>query len=100
MASESDRATRFKRAAQKEREGFEYLLAGEYDRAIEAFEDTEVIYPAFHQVYEIGRLLRGNRSKLDIPDERRKIFNKIVKKYSWEAPQDLLLELKKKADLS
>jgi len=100
VASESDRATRFKRATQKEREGFEYLLAGEYDRAIEAFEDAEVIYPSFHQVYEIRRLLRGNRSKLDIPNERRKIFDKIVKKYSWEVPQDLLLELKKKADLS
>lgn len=100
VASESDRATRFKRATQKEREGFEYLLAGEYDRAIEAFEDTEIIYPAFHQVYEIGRLLRGNRSKLDIPDERRKIFHEIVKKYSWETPPDLLLELKEKADLS
>jgi len=100
VASESDRATRFKRATQKEREGFEYLLAGEYDRAIEAFEDAEVIYPSFHQVYEIRRLLRGNRSKLDIPNERRKIFDKIVKKYSWEMPQDLLLELKKKADLS
>lgn len=100
VASESDRSTRFKRATQKEREGFEYLLAGEYDRAVEAFEDTEIIYPAFHQVYEIGRLLRGNRSKLDIPDERRKIFLEIVEKYSWEAPRDLLLELKKKADLS
>ena len=75
-------------------------MAGEYDRAIEAFEDTEIIYPTFHQVYEIGRLLRGNRSKLDIPDERRKVFLEIVEKYSWEAPRDLLLELKQKADLS
>jgi len=100
VLSESARSTRLRGATQKEREAFKLLLSGEYDRAIEAFEETEIIYPAFHQVYEIGRLLRRNRSKLEIPDERRKIFIEIANKYSYGAPRDLLLELRKQAGLS
>jgi hypothetical protein len=100
VVSESARSTRLKRATQKEREAFESLLSGEYDRAIEAFEETEIIYPTFHQVYEIGRLLRRNRSKLDIPDERRKIFIEIAQKHSYGAPRDLLFEIRKQAGLS
>lgn len=96
-ASESAGLSRKQRAARKERQAFELLLAGEYDRAIEAFEETEIIYQTFHQVYEIGRLLRRNRSKLDIPEERRKIYKIIVDEMSYGAPRDLLQELRKQA---
>lgn len=78
-------------AVEKEREGFEALLADDIERAIDAFEAAESAYPEFHQVYEIGRSLRRHRAD---PDARRKVMREIVDSYSWKAPSDLLEEIK------
>jgi hypothetical protein len=48
---------RSERAAMLERLGFEALLAGNLDSAINTFQAAEAAYPTFHQVYEIARYL-------------------------------------------
>lgn len=89
--------SRLERASQQEREGFEHLLAGRYDAAIESFERAETIYPSFHSVYEISRLLRRERIQLDDPAGRSRVLLQIADNFSWGAPDDLLKKLREEA---
>jgi len=51
--------------------------------------------------YTEGNLKNGQfRKSYRQSGRKRSSTNSLVKKYPWEVPQDLLLELKKKADLS
>lgn len=86
--------TKFQKASKSERDGFTALLEGRYDDSIAAFEEAERIYPAYHQVYEIGRLLREERNNLTEPEKRKQVFHKIVNKYSWKAPKEMLEKLR------
>jgi hypothetical protein len=87
-------STKFKDASKKEREGFDALISGKYDDAIKAFQDSENIYNSFHQVYELARLIKKNKQDMINEDKRNEIFQLIVDKYSYGAPQDLLDQLK------
>jgi|GEM_PF-5354759 len=88
-------SSKFERAFQKEREGFNQLIAGNFDEAIKAFEEAERIYHGFHQVYEIANLLKEKRSELDDKEQRKRVFKQIIKEKSWKAPADLLEKLEK-----
>ena len=81
-------------AKEKEREGFQNLLDGDYDNAIAAFQAAENAYNSYHNVYEIARLLRQNKSQMNDPAKKKEIFQKIVKDYSYGAPPDLLQQVK------
>ena len=83
--------SKYQKAVQKEREGFNNLIAGDYPEAIAAFEAAEEAYNGFHQVYEIARVLRS--ADLDNPEERNRVFRKIIEEYSWKAPEDALNKL-------
>ncbi len=81
-------------AISEERKGFQNLIDGQYEDAIRAFEAAEKAYPRFHQVYEIGRLLKKNRARLDDPEVRREIFRQIISDMSWKAPSGQLERMK------
>ena len=81
-------------ASQKEREGFENLMAGKYDDAIKAFQAAEDAYHSYHQVYELARLLRAKAPDLNDDNKRKEVFQLIIDKYSYGAPPDLLNQLK------
>jgi ATP-dependent 26S proteasome regulatory subunit len=76
-------------ALDKEREGFQALIAGNYDRSIAAFQASENAYNSYHNVYDLARLLRKNKSQMDNPAKRKEVFQTIVKKHSYGAPSDL-----------
>jgi len=78
-----------KTALEKEREGFQALIAGNYDGAMAAFQASEDAYNSFNNVYELARLLRSNKSQMNNPAKRKEVFQTIVKKYSFGAPRDL-----------
>lgn len=84
----------FSLASEREREGFKALLDGDVERSIAAFEAAERAFPTFHQVYEIGRLLRRHRSEFDNTRVRRDVLREIVERLSWKAPTDLLDEIR------
>lgn len=84
-------------ASQREREGFEHLIAGKYDDAIKAFQASEDAYNSYHQVYELAKLLRSRRQDLNDENKRKEVFQVIVDKHSYGAPSDLLNQLKKMA---
>jgi tetratricopeptide (TPR) repeat protein len=87
----------FKTASKFEAQGFTYLLAGEFDNAITAFNKAEISFPSYHQVYEISRLLRKEKANLDNPEKRRQIYLKIVNEMSYGAPPEMLDQLKELA---
>jgi len=86
-------------AAQTEREAFEALLAGEYQQAATLFQETEQIYPSYHNASEIDRLLDNNLDRLLDPktsqQARREIFSTILEKYTWGMPPELQKKMKK-----
>jgi len=90
----SSKSSRYSLAVEKEREGFEALIESEFEKAIIAFEDAEKIYPSFHQNYEIARLLKKDREKLNDPVEKKNILIKIINDYSWGAPRDMIDRLR------
>ncbi len=84
----------YARALALERQGFEALIQGDYDKAIAAFAEAEANYPQFHSVYEIANLLRQRRNELNDVDKRKAILQEIIEKYSWKAPPDAIERLK------
>lgn len=84
----------YARAFALERQGFEALIQGDYDKAIAAFAEAEANYPQFHSVYEIANLLRQRRNELNDVDKRKAILQEIIEKYSWKAPPDAIERLK------
>jgi len=87
----------FKAASKFEAQGFAYLLSGEFDKAITAFNKAEISFPSYHQVYEISRLLRKEKDGLDNPEKRRQIYLQIVDEMFYGAPPEMLEQLKKLA---
>ncbi len=85
-------------AAEKQRQGFELILRGRYDEAIQAFQEAEAAYPTYGNAYEIGRLLSRNRAALADPAQRRAVLKRIVDEYAWGAPEDLLAELRRRVE--
>ncbi len=81
-------------AKDKEKEGFQNLISGDYENAIAAFQESENVYNGYHNVYDIKQLLRQNKSKMNDPAKKKEIFQKIVKDYSYGAPPDLLEQVK------
>jgi len=87
-------ASKSELASQKEREGFESLIAGNYDNAINAFQSAEAAYPRYHDVYELARLIKDRKAQLDDPEKRKELFRLIVSQHSFRAPADLLERIK------
>ena len=79
------------KAKSKEMAGFTYILKKDLKNALERFQEAEYAYPSYHNVYEIGKLLRRQN---DNPDWKA-IYKEIVSKYSWGVPKDIIEELKK-----
>lgn len=85
-------------AAQQERQGFESLLAGDFERAANAFEASERAYHSYHSVYEIARLLRSKSAELNDPARRKAVLQEIVTRHAYGAPPDLLQRLREAAN--
>jgi hypothetical protein len=78
-------------AGAKEREGFDNMLAGKFDAAILAFGEAEAVYPSYHSVYEIGRLLQNRRNDLSDAAGRKEVFQRIADLYL--VPSDIRRKL-------
>lgn len=81
-------------ARAKEREGFQALIDGDYERAISALQASEDVYNSYNQVYELARFLRKNKEFLKDPTKRPAIFQQIVKQFPYGAPTDLWAQVK------
>jgi hypothetical protein len=75
-------------AAQKEREGFEALLAENYVQSLEAFGEAETAVPGYHSAYEMTLLLKRLQPN-PTPAQRQELLDTIASKHVWGVPLDL-----------
>jgi hypothetical protein len=87
--------SRAQAASDKERQGFQFLVKGDYAASIEGFEAAEKAYPGFHNANEIAGLLKSRQTQLADPKSRKDVFRSILDNYSWKAPADVVEQLRK-----
>lgn len=76
-------------AIEKEKEGFQKLIDGDYDNAARAFDAAENAYNSYHNVYELSRLIRTNKEQMkNDPAKKKEVFQKIVKDLSYGMPKE------------
>ena len=77
--------------------GFKYLLARDVKSAIEAFSEAEKIWPDYHNVAEIRKLLVQNRGSLEQLGGQKwqEIYQKVATQFSWGMPPDLREQMQK-----
>lgn len=78
------------RVAAAERRGFEALIERNLPAAITAFEEAREIWPEYHNVAEIARVLNERRDSLGNTesDAWPQLYRQILTRYSWGMPQD------------
>lgn len=86
-------------AVEKEREGFSYLISGDFDAALRAFEDAEKAFPTYHNVSEISDLLKRNKNVFLNSEEKKKILIRIIREYSWGMPDDIKKKIRETAGI-
>lgn len=94
-AMEAD-SSRARNAAAAERRGFEALIDHDIQAAIAAFDRARGIWPEYHNVAEIGRLLRRLEAALADPnsDAWPRLYREILTRHSWGLPEDLRTEIR------
>lgn len=78
-------------------DAFNYLFNRNIIEAIAKFEECERIYPGFHSAYEIGRILKAEKSNLLNPKSTKwkDVYAEILNEYSWRLPSEVIERLKK-----
>lgn len=90
--SKKDKVDRF------ERNGFNAILKKDVENAIASFEEAKKLWPDYHNVSEIMKLLKNKRTELSNPDASeawKNVTDTILKKYSWGMPKDIREEFVK-----
>ena len=81
---------REQRVASLEQTGFEAMLARDYETALDAFTKAREIWPSYHNVAEMQRLLAARRA--DPPQTEQdwlSLFEMALIKFSWGMPDDI-----------
>ncbi len=84
--------TKNQQAKMLEQHGFTAILNRDSAAAIRAFSEAQILWPDYHNVAEIKRLLMDNQKALSNTDNIevwQKVVTIIFEKYSWGIPADL-----------
>lgn len=82
-------------ASSWEAKGFSFLLNKDAQAALDAFSHAEKLWPSFHSVAEIKKLLQDNQAALiaapkeGASDVWVNFYRTLVTKYSWGMPADV-----------
>ncbi len=77
-----------------ERQGFEAILNKNSRLAIQKFATAEEIWPDYHNVSEIKRLLLEQQATLNSSSSWQQLRDTILEKYSWGMPNDIRVQFK------
>lgn len=86
-------------AADWELKGFDSLVHKDTEAALHAFSSAEKLWPSYHNVSEIRKLLEKNRSALNAAPKEGKseawssVYRTITTVYSWGIPPDIKNQL-------
>lgn len=85
-------------AKNKEQEGFQDLIEGNFKSAAVAFQASEDAYNGYHWSYELARLLKEqNRKGLTNESDRKALLLTIISKYTKSVPTNIVDRLKQLA---
>ncbi|MGA8853355.1 MAG: hypothetical protein WB492_04180 [Christiangramia sp.] len=89
-------AYREEQAAKLEQEALSFLLDKDIDQAIEALEECEEIFPGYHSVYEVLRLLKKDRETLSDKNSPlwQEVYKQILENFSWRLPESIKKRLR------
>jgi hypothetical protein len=88
---------RYDKALRLESSGFNALVEGDVEAAIDNFKQAEEVYPQFHNTSELADLLEQKRTDWDDEKTRRDTYQQVVEEYSWKAPKPQLEALRERA---
>ncbi len=94
----SSTITRNKKVAKLERDGFIAVLNRDVNAAISAFSEASDLWPDYHNVSEIKKLLLRNKNNFSGNESSEawdNVINVIGDKYSWGMPSDVREQLVK-----
>jgi hypothetical protein len=87
-------------AVDLEVKGFQFIVSKDVDAALEAFAKAEKLWPSYHNVAEIRKLLNDNRAALIAAPKEGKspawtnVYQTLLSKYSWGMPADVQNKLR------
>ncbi|MHA7131388.1 hypothetical protein [Algoriphagus namhaensis] len=92
--------SKFQQAKNLERTAFDYLFDRKIDQVIATLDAAEKVYPGFHSVYDINRLLRSAKEDLQDPNSPRwkEVYTRILKDYPWKLSDEILERLENEAE--
>src|SRR5262249_10756835 len=82
-----------------EAKGFQYILQKDADAALQAFTEAEKLWPTYHNVTEIRRLLKQNHDELAKAPKGEKsvawsnLYSALLGPYKWGIPPEVLSRL-------
>ncbi|GAB2198491.1 hypothetical protein [Sessilibacter sp. MAH4] len=88
-----DKIDQHNQAQIEEKRGFDALLNRDIDSAITAFDKARKLWPQYHNVDEIYRLLEQYKGKLNQKDQWKLFCEELTGKYSWGMPAGIKEEL-------
>lgn len=95
IAPDTPMSNAFSAAKASERNGFKNIVDGNFKSALDDFSTVEVLYPGYHNAYEIRNALKGMLADDNVSDAEKQAFlRNIVSNWSWGAPNDLLVQIK------
>lgn len=77
-----------------EQKGFDFILSKNFDKAIEAFKQSEIEIPQFHSSTEIIEYLEKNKSKMKTEEEYINSLKFILENYTWRVSQEIIDKVK------
>ncbi len=93
-------ADKKQQAIKAERQGFEAIVKGDINAALAHFATAKELWPTYHNVSEIHRLLTNNARRLNTPEQWARVCSTILENYSWGIPRDIRPLMEKKAKLN
>ncbi|MDN3204419.1 hypothetical protein [Algoriphagus sediminis] len=90
--------SKYQNAKNLEKMAFDYLFQKDIDRVIATLDAAERVYPGFHSVYDINRMLKAERSDLSDPDSPKwkEVYSRILNDYPWKLSDEIIERLEEK----
>ncbi|ALU45370.1 hypothetical protein [Pseudoalteromonas rubra] len=84
---------------QYERAGFNAILARDVSEALSQFSAAQAIWPDYHNVSEIKRLLSKQKNQLQDSQNTawQAVFDTVLTQYSWGMPDDIRVQFRQVA---
>lgn len=83
--------SKFQKAKNLETTAFNFLFEKDIDQVIATLDACEKIYPGFHSVFEINRMLKQERDNLSDPNSPKwnEVYLKILNEYPWKLSEEM-----------